>query len=412
VETLTKTVQLYPKQTQFRQSNARYRAFCGGRGTGKSFVGAYDFLRRLTPGGTYLVGSPTGILLLDTTFPTLKKIAEQWGVWGPCKLTPYPTATILLEGGTAEVRFRTADEPNRMRGANLRGVWLDEASLMQKKAYDVVIASLRDGLHVGWLSSTFTPTGPTGWVHEVFATGKPDTSIVRARTSENPFVGPEFHKTLQRQYGETNWARQELGGEFVQLEGTEFPAVWLLGEDLWFNDWPDDLILKVIALDPSKGSAAREGDFQAHTLIGVQIAEDGRFVFYVEGVLLREGITLMCERTVKLCQQFGSRGRIVDSVVVEENGTMGLIYPAMDHAAAKAKYVLPYICRNNSENKEFRIRSQCSPPLSRRQVRFRRTPGTRLGVGQLQSFPLDEHDDFADSLSTGLKRVAELLKGV
>jgi hypothetical protein len=32
-------------------------------------------------------------------------------------------------------------------------------------------------------------------------------------------------------------------------------------------------------------------------------------------------------------------------------------------------------------------------------------------MGQLQSFPFDEHDDGPDALSTGLKRVAELIAG-
>jgi phage terminase large subunit-like protein len=349
-------------------------------------------------------------MLHDTTFPTFKAIAEQFGVWGKSKLTPYPTATILLEGGEATVRFRTADNPDRMRGPNLRGAWLDEASLMSQRAYDVLIASLRDGMEVGWLSATTTPQGPSNWTHEVFNTGKQDTSIVRARTAENPFLSPEFAATLARQYGETNWARQELGGEFVQLEGTEFPSHWLMGDDLWFDSWPDDLMLKVIALDPSKGASARKGDFQAHCLVGVKI-EEGRLILYVDAVLERIGVTQMCERTVALCREFGMRGRLVDSVIVEENGTMGLIGPAFDIAAGKVNYLLPYLCRSNNDTKEFRIRSQCSPPLSRRQVRFRRSPGSRLLVGQLQSFPLDEHDDGPDALSTALKRVAQLLAG-
>ena len=90
---------------------------------------------------------------------------------------------------------------------------------------------------------------------------------------------------------------------------------------------------------------------------------------------------------------------------------MGLLPPALDAAVSKANYLIPYLCRTNTDRKEFRIRYHCSPPLSRRQIRFRRTPGSRLLVGQLQSFPLDEHDDGADALAVALRRVAEMLVG-
>jgi phage terminase large subunit-like protein len=300
-----------------------------------------------------------------------------------------------------------------MRGPNLSGVWLDEASLMQEEAFLICIAALREDGGDGFLSATFTPQGPGHWTHETFNTDKPDTEIFFSKTADNTFNSPGFVRRLENQYGDTNWARQELGGEFVQLEGTEFPSHWLTG-DIFFDAWPDDLLLKVIALDPSKGPSARQstltkkGDFQAHVLIGAKI-EDGRWIFYVDAVLERVGVTQMCERTVNLCREFSGFGRRVDSVIVEENGTMGLIAPALARAEAKSNYIIGFTCRNNTDFKEFRIRSQCSPPLSRCQVRFRRTPGARLLVGQLTDFPMGAFDDGPDALAIALKRVAELL---
>ena len=412
METVRHKIQLHPTQAEFRRSPARYRAFVGGRGAGKSWVGAYDLIRRLRPGGAYLVGSPTGVLMQDTTYPTFKALAESLGIWGGAKLTPYPTATILLDADRdASVRFRTAEDPEKMRGPNLRGAWLDEASLMHEDARKIVLGSLRDGGHVGWLTATFTPKGPSHWTHEAFATGLPDTAIFRARTGDNPFLSPEFAATLSRQYGETNWARQELGGEFVQLEGSEFDASWFAGDDLWFDEWPErSLILKVIALDPSKGSDGHGKDYQAHVMLGVAI-EGSHYVIYVDADAQREGVTQMCDRTVSLTRQFGAEGRQVDSVICEENATMGLLAPALEAACAKGRYPVPWMLRTNRDPKEFRIRLQVAPPLSRRQLRFRRTPGCRMLVGQLQSFPMDEFDDCADALATGLKRIAEILPG-
>lgn len=417
MDTLTRTVRLSRAQAAFRASKARYRGFVGGRGAGKSWVGAYDLIRRMEPGGAYLIGSPTGVLMQDTTFPTFRQIAEELGVWAGVRLSPYPTARIRLvtargQAGEAEVRFRTAEKPERMRGPNLRGAWLDEASLMDAEVRRVMLGALRDAGRLGWMSATFTPQGVQHWTYEAFASGLPDTAMIRARTADNPFNHPDFAKGLKEQWGDTLYARQELDGEFVSLEGAEFPGEWFTRPDLWFDAWPDDLALKVIALDPSKGTDGKGQDFQAHVMIGVAL-ESGRYVFYVDADLDRIGVVQMCERTAELTRRFSAEGgtRLVDSVVCEENGTLGLLKPALDAACVKLRVNVPYLLRTNTDKKEFRIRAQVSPPLSRGQLRFRRTAGGRHLVGDLQSFPRGEHDDSIDALATGLRRVSELLMG-
>src|ERR1043165_7497139 len=119
METLQKTIRLHRAQKDFRKSPALFRGLVGGRGSGKSWAGAYDMIRRGKRRHTYLVGSPTGVKLADETYPTFKDIAEQIGGWpGPAgvRLSPYPTVQ-LTTGAT--IRFRTAEDPEKMRGPNL-----------------------------------------------------------------------------------------------------------------------------------------------------------------------------------------------------------------------------------------------------------------------------------------------------
>jgi hypothetical protein len=104
VLTVRRKFQLYPTQAAFRRSDALFRGFVGGRGAGKSKCGAFDLLRRLRPGGTFLVASPTGVLMQDTTFPTFREVARQLDVSLTVKLTPYPTATVLMDGGSTKPR--------------------------------------------------------------------------------------------------------------------------------------------------------------------------------------------------------------------------------------------------------------------------------------------------------------------
>jgi phage terminase large subunit-like protein len=408
VETQTSLqVRLHPVQIAFRRSRALYRAFVGGRGAGKSYVGAFDMLRRMRVGGTYLVGSPTGILMGDTTYPTFKDIATGLRVWGGVKLTPYPTATILLttaagKTGTAAVRFRTAEDPERMRGPNLSGVWLDEASLMDEAVYGVCIPALRESGRQGWLSATFTPKGPTHWTYEVFNTGRDDTALFRARTGENPFNPPGFEATIRRQYGDTQFARQELGGEFVAIEGAEFPAEWFDWPGFWFDDWPADLTHKVVYLDPSKGRDAKQGDWQAL----VSAALDRENTIYLDADLNREPPPEMIARVVRHVRAWGP----VASVGLEDNGTMGFIGPEIERQTRQAGVLIPWHLVTNREPKLFRIRG-LGGYLSRRQIRVRNTPGGRLLRAQLGDVPFGEFDDGPDAAAGAVRMLERLTVG-
>src|SRR5262245_7769702 len=278
MQTIRRTVRLHPAQHAFRHSPALYRAFVDGRGSGKTLAGAYDLIVRDKPDRTYLVGSPTGILLQDTTYPTFKQLARDLGLWHSVKLTPYPN--VLLRTG-ATVRFRTAEDPEKMRGPNLSGIWLDEASLMDEAAYLVAIGSLREAGTQGWLSATYTPKGRSNWTYATFATGRPDTSHHHTRTEDNHFLPPEFAVTLGRQYVGL-LALQELGGLYVTVEGSEWPPEYF-PDSLWFDDFPRVTTARTIGLDPSKGRDAKTGDYAAFALLAM--TDDG--TLWVEGDLFR-----------------------------------------------------------------------------------------------------------------------------
>lgn len=220
--TIQKAFQLYRKQQNFVTSPALYRGFVGGRGSGKSKAGAFDLATKAKSGHAHLVGSPTAIKLRDETFPTFKAVCEQLGIWKPrwVKLTPYPTATLSTG---AEIRFRTLDNPENARGPNLLRAWLDEGSLMPRPAFTVVIGCLRDGMNMGGLTVTFTPKGRRHWTYLELGTGKPNTAIFRAATSENPFIPAEFAHALRSAYTRAE-AEQEIEGQFLDA-GDEFQVI-------------------------------------------------------------------------------------------------------------------------------------------------------------------------------------------
>jgi len=388
---LRKVVNLTPAQRRYLDSPAVFRAFVGGRGAGKSFVGAYDLLKRMRARRTYLVAAPTYQMLRDATLTTFRKLCEDLAVtWTLLKADM--TARM---GNGAEILFRSADNPDRLRGPNLSGAWLDEASVMGVEPYQIVMGALRECGEQGWLSTTFTPRGLGHWTYELFGgDAKADTELVRSRTADNPFNPPDFAATIERQYSPT-LALQELGGEFVSLEGAEWPPEYFDHAAFWFDYWPDRLAVKTVFLDPSKGNHDKAGDYAAEVRYGR--AGDG--TEYAEADLRRLDADAIVARGVETVKTFAP-----DGYGIEENAFQHLFAPLFRSTAAKARVEVPLYLVNNTTPKVVRIR-RLTEPLQRRCMRFRNTPGTRLLVQQLREFPLGEHDDGPDALE-GARRLA------
>lgn len=224
VTVVNKTVQVYPKQRDFLESKALLRAFVGGIGSGKSWIGALDMIRRSKPGRLYLVTAPTYSMLSDATFRSLTGLAQELGIVGTGDTKSSPPPSIRLGNG-AEILFRSTDNPETLRGPNLSGVWMDEASLSKQEAFDILIGRLRQG-ELGWLSATFTPKGRTHWTYKVFSTADPDVQLIHATSDENPFLPAGFVEKVRKRYTREQ-ARQELGGVFIEGGGNHyFPGLW------------------------------------------------------------------------------------------------------------------------------------------------------------------------------------------
>lgn len=398
------TVRLHPVQAAYRHSSALYRGFVGGRSAGKSTIGVYDLIRRAKPNRAYLIGDPTGVMLHDDTFPRFKKRAIEFGVWDPraVKLSPYPT--IRLTTG-AEIRFRTAEDPEKFRGPDLSGVWLNEASLMTKAAFDVAIACLREGGEQGWLGATFTPKGIYHWTFDVFGKEGPNAALFKCPTWANPFNPVGFADTLKGQYTPA-FARQELGGEFLEIEGAAWPADWF-PESAWFDTWPaaDEITLRAIAVDSSLGKNAKHGDFSAV----VFLARDRDGTLWVEADMERRPPTkLVADGIAFAARARRETGGTLDGFGVESDVFQALIADDFVRQSKAAGIMLPvYQMTTGGIAKDLRI-YRLTPYLSARTFRFRNTPGTQLLVRQMREFPIGDHDDGPDALEQVLRLAIEL----
>lgn len=198
-------------QAAFVADPHRFCLFLGGVGGGKSYAGAVKALRRFETVGRRELGvviAPTYPILRDATLRTALD------VWGDAvdRVIASEMRVVLRTGD--EALFRSADEPDRLRGPNASWAWIDEAALCHPDTWPIAIGRLRQhgDLGVAWL--TTTPKG-MNWVYETFVVGATDeTAVHRAATWANPFVDPAFAASLRSQYA-GEFARQEIEAEFI-----------------------------------------------------------------------------------------------------------------------------------------------------------------------------------------------------
>ncbi len=380
---------LYQKQAEFIDSPALFRAFVGGRGTGKSKVGAFDLINRSKANRLYLVAAPTYKVLKDATLRSFLEVATELEI--PVRIYLTDMRASLPLG--VEVLFRSADEPDRLRGPNFSGAWLDEASLMAKACYEVVIACLREGGEQGWLTATFTPKGRLHWTYEVFATGRPDTSIVKAGTKENPFLPESFTETLRRQYGSL-LSQQELDGDFVEGGGLMFRRDWFGIVEAA----PADL-QKVRSWDlaATEQKDSNDPDWTAGVLMGKHA--DG--TFYIIDVRRARGTPRAIEQLVRTTAE--QDGKTTPIIMEQEPGASGV--NLIDHYL---RYVLSgYNFHGERPTGDKVTRAQ---PLSAQaeagNVKLLRGPWNKDFLDEAESFPSDGvHDDQVDAASQASARL-------
>ena len=158
-------------------------------------------------------------MLKDATFKTVVDLCEEANI---IKSLNKSDMTLELINGSL-ILFRTADNPDRLRGPNLGWFWLDEAGMMKPDVWHIMLGRIRLKPSNAWV--TTTPRG-LNWLYNSFVKSKSeDHHLIQSKTADNKFLPADFIDSVKGQYT-TAFAKQELDGEFIEDNSNLIKRDW------------------------------------------------------------------------------------------------------------------------------------------------------------------------------------------
>lgn len=276
----------------------RYRHLVAGRRGGKTLSAAWEVLYYATHPEQFhwdahgiKDNSPLWIWALSDNYKvgrpsliTFLKCTREAGLVPGKDFTYNKTEKVFEFANGTLLEFKSADDPESLRGAGLDILWMDEAAFIRSQdAYNVVRPALSD--KQGIVISTTTPKGKN-WFYDLFwnddALKDPNIGSVEYRSIDNPYFLEEEWREAQRDYHPLMF-KQEYLAMFDAMAGVELSGDWLHYYVL--NDIPrlpgskrPDLDV-FMAVDPAI-SLADDADRFAIAVVGV--AKDKSQVYLLD----------------------------------------------------------------------------------------------------------------------------------
>jgi len=283
-------IKLHKQQYAFFTCPARVAAYIGGIRSGKTYSGVLWSIQQAQAGALVLVVAPTYSMLRDVDWAEAERFLGDLPRYNGSEMS-----ITLPDAG--KILFRSADNPNRIRGITAGAALIDEAGYCPPETYDVVLGRLSS--QPGHLRIVTTPRG-RNWLYE----RQNEMTIFRSSTYENKALTKEYLDTLTASYS-GNFARQELYGEFVAFEGLVYQQFSRdvnvkTAEEIGFT--PDYYII---------GNDAGYTNPSAILLAGVDA--DGRVHIYSEWYMRQQLQDVVVAENARLWRATGAREIVVDS---------------------------------------------------------------------------------------------------
>lgn len=226
-----------------RRAFHRYTLFSGRRG-GKTQIGAIAVVNELrVPEQRWWAVAPSYPELHDYVMPHVFKVIPHTWVKNWSELH----AELTLVNGSI-LQFRPGNDPERMRGPGLHGIWFDESRKIPKLSWHTARPMLTENRGV----AVFT-TSPNGfdwcykelWVPaQAGPAQRPGYWACKYRSADNPVISQEELDDAKASM-DPAFYRQEYEADFVAFEGAIYgdmidPCVLYTDDAVkqWLPEWP------------------------------------------------------------------------------------------------------------------------------------------------------------------------------
>lgn len=231
---VTLALTLHSLQAQIANNGARFKVVVNGRRWGKTRLGGYIAIRDALKGKRIWWVAPI-LATAKIAWRLLKTLVRKV----PGALIRESDKVFLFPGG-GEIWFKSADNPDSLRGEGIDGLILDEADYIPGEVWSKILRPMLADRR-GWAFFISTPREENGWFHELYKRGQADgeTWASWSYPSEtNPFLDP----------AEIDQARGEMSElEFLQ----EFMALFVGQPDAVYHNFRTALHVKPCKLDLS-----------------------------------------------------------------------------------------------------------------------------------------------------------------
>lgn len=296
----------------------------------KAMSGKYRWISMVGPTyhavQTFMIDGPAGLLNISPPWLRPRQI---------------PSRGVVAYPNGCEVRYFTAEKPNRLRGPEHEIVWMDELAAWPHlaEAFAHIDMGLRKGPQPQAVITT-TPQPKAELVDLVLGprdresgvrVPRADVVVVRGKSEENTSTTKAWAEAMRQRYGASRLGRQELDAELLEKSGRELWSEAIINRNR--VDGMPTAVKVVVAVDPTRSDSPTD---EAGIVVAA-VCEDGH------GYVMHDGSGSMSpaqwtERAVKLHNL--SRA---DVIVYEQNrlgksaeATMRLADPRIKWVAVTA----------------------------------------------------------------------------
>jgi PBSX family phage terminase large subunit len=212
------------QQIAFHKSDAKFRAFFGGVGCGKTIASCVEALKTMLkyPGSEGLIGRYTDRELRQTTWKEFINMVP------PALIADNNKAQLrlLLKNGSICYGMHLQNE-ERIRSMSLDWAVIDEACEVSETIYNQLLARLRGAVGPRRIWLVGNPEGHN-WIYRKFVQpwmqqNEPDSQrYFQGRTVDVSFLPPDYIAALYDAYDE-DWANRFINGSWEVFEGQVYP---------------------------------------------------------------------------------------------------------------------------------------------------------------------------------------------